>query len=732
MPADWEDVLLAYLHDPPDKALDIRGHVSRACRYAGEVLGRPVGPPDFGKHADHVGSAVERLPMPTAGEDGGRAVGPVGDQLTVVHPQSGAARVLSVGTLDEEVVRESIREVVRGLEAPGARFLALWRLWPERLARRAPWYLRLPADTRLPDHTIWNHLDTVAGLQPALAGRGGAAFLSFSLGPVQTFIAGARTVRDLWTGSYLLAWLTFQAMRPVLDAFGPAAFVFPALRGSPLMDLYLREPGRGLTQPDAPGADRLLSPCLPNRFTAVVPCGEQASEARELARACEERCRQGWKELCDAVRDNLRREVERRRVRHAGGWDRLWDGQVDSFFEVRTAVLPWRECDDRVLARLLATGGRLADALPDAARVRALERAIPESERPGYPQNTAGMWMGRMELLGRLTDAARGVRHVPPYRPVGEVPQKCSLLGSYEQMGPARLEESREFWDDWARGVRLRGARTRPNERLCAVSLVKRFAWPAWFVTRLGLPADELRFDDTATVAAALWLREGEPALNPGRARREYHDWSGQWLHWSRPNQGDDGDEPVPAALWEAIRAKKLQQGPAPTYYAVLMMDGDHMGRWLRGEKSPPVGRCLHPRLRDYFAALPGTEEALGARRPVTPALHAAISEALANFALHFVPPVVEGDAHRRHPDLRGRRRRAGPVTGANGAGVRPAPGGNVPPGLGPRRRGPRAPAHGRRGDRQRRPGCGALQGGPALRPGPGTGGGETVQGRPP
>jgi CRISPR-associated protein Cmr2 len=259
------------------------------------------------------------------------------------------------------------------------------------------------------------------------------------------------------------------------------------------------------------------------------------------------------------------------------------------------------------------------------------------------------MWMGRMELLGRLAEAGRGVRHVPEYRAAGDVPQKCSLLGTYEQMGPARLKESGEFWDDWARLVRLRGTRTRPNERLCAVSLVKRFAWPALLADRLGLPVEELRFADTATVAAALWLREhdGSPAVAPDRVRREHGDWSGQWLHWQRPDQGgDDGEEPVPPSVWEAIRAKRHQQGPAPTYYAVLMIDGDHMGRWLRGEKTPPVGRCLHPRLRDYFAALPGTGEALAARRPVTPALHAAISEALTNFALHFVPAIVEGDGH--------------------------------------------------------------------------------------
>jgi CRISPR-associated protein Cmr2 len=78
------------------------------------------------------------------------------------------------------------------------------------------------------------------------------------------------------------------------------------------------------------------------------------------------------------------------------------------------------------------------------------------------------------------------------------------------------------------------------------------------------------------------------------------------------------------------------------------------MGKWLRGEKSPTIGEICHPELVQYFQQLTGTTEsgeprgevvrqALQAKRPVGPALHAAISEALANFALHFAPQIVEG-----------------------------------------------------------------------------------------
>lgn len=36
---DWNDLLLAYLHDPFDKALSVQGHESRAARYATAAVG---------------------------------------------------------------------------------------------------------------------------------------------------------------------------------------------------------------------------------------------------------------------------------------------------------------------------------------------------------------------------------------------------------------------------------------------------------------------------------------------------------------------------------------------------------------------------------------------------------------------------------------------------------------------------------------------------------------------
>ena len=143
-----------------------------------------------------------------------------------------------------------------------------------------------------------------------------------------------------------------------------------------------------------------------------------------------------------------------------------------------------------------------------------------------------------------------------------------------------------------------------------------------------------LRFSDTATVSAALWLKEAELDLD------SFDGWSGQWLHWSRKDQ--DLDDAIPRDAWEAINAARdrVEKAP-PTYYAVLQMDGDRMGQWLAGKKTPELSEVYHANVVESFQNS-GNADLLEKRRPVTPEYHAAISEALTNFAVRVVPDIVK------------------------------------------------------------------------------------------
>jgi len=91
------------------------------------------------------------------------------------------------------------------------------------------------------------------------------ALLSFTLGPVPARLASARSVAELRAVGLLLTRLASAAMRPVLEAHGPEAFLLPG-------DPPLEPPS---------------TPTLPTRFLALVP----AETAVGLARQCEEYCR---------------------------------------------------------------------------------------------------------------------------------------------------------------------------------------------------------------------------------------------------------------------------------------------------------------------------------------------------------------------------------------------------------------------------------------------------------
>ncbi len=122
---DWEKALLAYLHDPPDKALSIRGHEPRARDNAQIVIGDYVSRKILKSEVsipDLVASMIERLPMPKAGEEGIHAVGPENSSLRIVHPLSATPKDLQVPELDEEMIKnehESLSSIIPDLPGEG-------------------------------------------------------------------------------------------------------------------------------------------------------------------------------------------------------------------------------------------------------------------------------------------------------------------------------------------------------------------------------------------------------------------------------------------------------------------------------------------------------------------------------------------------------------------------------------------------------------------------------------
>lgn len=381
-----------------------------------------------------------------------------------------------------------------------------------------------------------------------------------SIGPVQGFVAQSRRTRDLWGSSYLLSFLSAHAMAGARAAGG--RIVQPLVEDDPL---YRWVSGRG--DGDLP---RLGS--VPNHFVV-----ETDEDVRMVAGAAGRALDAAWKRVCDAV---WKRFVEPSCPAGAET-DRIWDRQVGGFWEV-----VW----------------------------------------------TAGSSPAGGGLLARR-------KHWRSHRPPDEPGDKCTVMHDLQELsGHVRGRRGGgQRQDDFWTGMRERlGAlEIRDNERLCAIALVKR-VFPKVSNEALGWPVDGVQhWPSTVYVGAVPWLRD-VAAIAPRQAR-EYAEAVRRstspgvlaerrtpFKNLLDPAAGDfpaldanffhraslkderlcplasgapvDARTDLDRALKQVYCARDAtgrSPGPPPAFYALLLADGDRLGKLVGRLGGKPVGRAL-------------------------------------------------------------------------------------------------------------------------------------------
>jgi CRISPR-associated protein Cmr2 len=93
-----------------------------------------------------------------------------------------------------------------------------------------------------------------------------------------------------------------------------------------------------------------------------------------------------------------------------------------------------------------------------------------------------------------------------------------------------------------------------------------------------------------------------------------------------------------------------LDQINPSRYYAILQMDGDNMGKWLRGEFNPKIKDTIHEKVIDALIKFSEGEnrnelqKILCSKHPNSPSIHQAFSRKLSHFALEEVRKIVEDE----------------------------------------------------------------------------------------
>lgn len=654
----WNRKLAAYFHDPLDKVMDIRNHEKNATEWLKWIglTDSEINAVNF-KPADHIAAGSERARVLGYNWDPAKSgavdfnyspviTHPIGRQAHLNIDGSGGESRWSGFFKDSPETREMMADPYKKF---CAMHLALRHRLGEGAALGAFWH-RIPADTRFPDHSIWNHNALTSALYSCAElsnnDYGDIGLMVVSLGPVQTFIEKARKLRDYWTGSVLLSWLAFEGIRWVMEYLGPDHIIYPSLVGQPLVNQYLaQEKMLGIDNAPKNRGEQSRIASFPNKFVALVPY----KLAAEYGAAIGDAIKGKWLELVKQVESETLGLVPGMSDDEKENIKALFQRQNENYWEVRWAasrlITAAKDADGSM--ELPAEMKNLLDG-DTFERLRKLGGAFKAKKA-----SSAGICYGATHGLAQSALAAAKSRRVES-RPE-EPGKKCMQCGELEALHArpydgkmsAReyAEDMKRLWTDLA-GAWKTGRKKafdlddKGGEALCSVCLTKRLVYcllPDGHILERTYSRG-VGFPSTTEMALYEFFRRNE-IKSPDKQEE-----LAQRLH------DNESEEAAPSDFKDY--GKKLK--PQDRYYAILLMDGDKMGDLVNGATLAATWESiLHPEYHSKLmnADFPEDETAkwnmifndknLG-KRSVTPAIHAAISEALGDFSVYCVPEIIK------------------------------------------------------------------------------------------
>jgi len=669
--------LSAFLHDPIDKPYILmqgEGHEERAA-YLADLMQVSI---EKSEGSDWIASAMERVLLPGGSSRNKKLQTKFLDAPEIKHPLSG--KDLECGKLKGcqlDAIKENVEKSARELAVDNTekQFLNLWRNYIETIKKNSSPEIRkywsvIPADTRIPDHSIFEHLRITSACHNAMADRENKmlrhnlSFFLCSIGPVQSFISTARKLQDLWMGSFILSYLTWAGMKVVVQKYGPDAVIFPDLYKQPLVDHWLKNE-KGIEPVDSM-ENHIALPTFPNRFLAIVP----NDSVSELGDTIEHKIKNTFIAKGIEAVHNLKNGSKGKLLNFSIDETQLRE-HLSNFLDVYWVAVPWPQAvkgKSDWQSALDTFSGYL-----DSKNVNNAKKALQFfSEKGEYPPNIGSVY----ELLYSFTEKALGSRKsIRNFDQIREEGQKCSLCGERRA-----FKKESQCIRGYKKG--LMGEK----EFLCGVCLTKRLGKYAFADIFKDI---ETEFPSIAEVAVSdfkldlLQNKSEEFAsyvekcrtlfgkdfahkthlLENVKATTNYdgNNIGGEFFiqdfltgkNLNKALDRDAGDQ-LPDDIAEKL--EKLQNvlkemtkaafKPSP-YYAVIMMDGDDMGKWLKGDFAPTVDQIFHSRVWENLPAS-YQEELIHVldkkKRPMSPAIHSAISAALRNYSLSFAKRIVEDE----------------------------------------------------------------------------------------
>lgn len=660
----------AFLHDPIYKAFDIVGHEEEAGSKLGEVGLGEYKKNKLIKYADHIASAMSRIVVKDFSDNEQKSS--KSKQIIVNFEETEFIDILDENKkvnikhyFSEEKVKEDYQKIIDTVKDfnkdkqdkhDAAYEAAYWFLW--RFVPLIDGIEYLPADTRAPNHSIYDHLVQTSAVYACITDNKVPAFLLFTINPVQDFIKVARKTSDLWSGSYILSYLTFKAMEFIIDEYGPDHIIYPNLLFQPLVDKKIIEKLKDYdflkdyVSKLQNNEEKLMIANFPNRFLAIIPFDVN------IASKVEESFKNAIHELSEFISQKLGFTSYEKIEEH-----------LLSYFQIYWAILPWT--DELDISSETKTSHEKAienyrslvsvsndDELLKINDDELLEIVKFLTENPAYKTTTklGSVYSLLLVLVEKLLAARKSFRNPIKnlfYKSNG---CKCTLCGEFNAI--IKIQDLCKENRNYRSLINL----IQENEHLCGVCITKRL-FPLFADEKLGI---KLKFPSTSEMASIgtkiinknidpdfiKKIQEIQQKINqnsssvPKLKCNPLFNIDGQWLikeNYDKKRIKREYGVEVDEDKLKEIKGdlEKYQINPS-RYYAILMMDGDRIGKWLKGEFNLTIKQSIHRNVVNVIEKI--CPDIIYKKHPNSPSIHQLFSRRLSHFALEEVKKVVEDE----------------------------------------------------------------------------------------
>ncbi|QGA53951.1 type III-B CRISPR-associated protein Cas10/Cmr2 [Sulfolobus sp. E5-1-F] len=580
---NFKEKAISLLHDPPHKAYVVTGslkgqrlcdkfsglkaHETEALCFAFEAIeGTPLHLDENElkrtfenvRDADHYASAVDRLGLSNLEPEDNKIV-----LKNIIDPRH--FREISRRSIDlQEVMgiakklNEYLKMTKDEREAYHVLYTAYELLW---IKNELP---LTPADTRIPTHTVFDHLYATAMSYNII-------FKDFDLyyidvAGIQNFISKSRKLRDLWASSYLVSLYSWLLIKDFVREYGGDILIIPTARFNPFFYYtVLNEEIKNVNL-----REKLLDLICSVLYKDVNNCDLKINNYPRFS------------VIPGTISILLPHNVN---IEERKTWEKIVDKVLESSSEI------FQRYD---IESILDELRRLAKKLPFFVR----KNLIPNTKLRSIDENTS---------FGNIIDDLRKInRSVKVIKTITEIPRVTAPLQSSKNYdyctmcgeNPAILILPREDDNYWNNNQRNR-VLVSPSEKLCPWCLTKRLfsikahtVIPKLFNSQEeGIQLDFISVGDLASATFKLEIAKNLDKLKDLDKIIQYQhtkSWRlydelpkrDSWLLFEEATSTYFDDQQLRKSL-----QNRLKKAPH-TYYSIIKGDGDGIGKILTGQLS--------------------------------------------------------------------------------------------------------------------------------------------------